>query len=124
LNTGDENGTFEEDVADSSKCCLDDSDAIKLGEIALKVHSYYGNARDIEWGIKSGQIYMLQSRPITNLDSNFTEWEIMHELDTGHHSEREMISRLHWNEVMPGALSHVCLTFTLAAFDRLFVVSK
>jgi len=39
-------------------------------------------ARDIEWGIQDSHIYMLQSRPITNLDNSFTEWEIMHEIDS------------------------------------------
>ena len=67
----------------SKVCCLTEEEMLKLGSIALNVHKFYGNARDIEWGIKDNQIYLLQSRPITNLDNTFNEWEIMNDIDTG-----------------------------------------
>ena len=72
---------------------------------SLKVHKHYGNARDIEWGIKGGQIFMLQSRPVTNLDNSYTEYEIMHELDSPHQTEFEIYSRAHWGENFPGSSS-------------------
>ena len=48
---------------------------------------------------------MFQSRPITNLDSTFTSYELMHELDTPHMSEFEIYSRAHVGENYPGASS-------------------
>ncbi|CAG2105449.1 unnamed protein product [Medioppia subpectinata] len=69
---------------------------------------HYGNARDIEWGLKGNQIFMLQSRPVTNLDNSYTDYEIMHELDSSHPTEFEIYSRAHWGENFPGASSWIC----------------
>ncbi|CAG2168975.1 unnamed protein product [Oppiella nova] len=82
-----------------------DRDLLRLGDIGLEIHKHYGNARDIEWGLKGGQIFMLQSRPVTNLDNSYTDYEIMHELDSSHPSEFEITSRAHWGEMYPGASS-------------------
>lgn len=84
---------------------LTDEQVLALSKLAVLVHRHYGNARDIEWGHKEGQWYMLQSRPITNLDSSFTEYELMHEMDTPHMTEYEIYSRNHWGENFPGASS-------------------
>lgn len=46
---------------------LSDDEVIKLVEIGNKVEDYFGSPQDIEWGIEAGNIYLLQSRPITNL---------------------------------------------------------
>ncbi|CAG2181107.1 unnamed protein product, partial [Oppiella nova] len=62
-----------------------------------------------EWGLKGGQIFMLQSRPVTNLDNSYTDYEIMHELDSSHPSEFEIYSRAHWGENFPGATSWTAL---------------
>ncbi len=104
-------GTVLEEEQNNSVCCLSEDEILKLGEIALNVHKFYGNARDIEWGIKDKQIYVLQSRPITNLDNSFTEWELMHDIDTGQPSEREYYTRANFGEIFPGASSYICLTW-------------
>lgn len=95
----------------SEKSSLTDEEVLKLGSISLKIQQNYGNARDIEFGIKDGQIYMLQSRPITNLDSSFTQYELMHELDTPHMTEYEIYSRAHWGENLPGSGSWISCFF-------------
>ena len=41
-------------------------DLTNLGEI---VESHYGYPQDIEWAISNGEIYLLQSRPITTIDT-------------------------------------------------------
>ncbi|CAG2106035.1 unnamed protein product [Medioppia subpectinata] len=102
-------GTVEEEVIDNNNCCISDEDLLRLGDIGLQIHKHYGNARDIEWGLKGGQIFMLQSRPVTNLDNSYTDYEIMHELDTAHPTEFEIYSRSHWGENFPGASSWICL---------------
>jgi pyruvate,water dikinase len=33
----------------------------------VKVEEHFGSPQDIEWGLAAGQIYLLQSRPITTL---------------------------------------------------------
>jgi len=111
MNNNNESGTIELSTTNTDECCLSESECLSLGNIALKVHKYYGNPRDIEWGIRKNEIYLLQSRPITNLDNSWTEWEIMHDLDSGQQSEKEYLSRANVGEVFPGASSHLCLSW-------------
>jgi phosphohistidine swiveling domain-containing protein len=39
----------------------------QLGQACLKAQQYFGCPQDIEWAIADGQVYILQSRPITKL---------------------------------------------------------
>ncbi len=39
----------------------------QLVNLGNKVEQHFGCPQDVEWGIEDGQIYLLQSRPITNL---------------------------------------------------------
>src|SRR5439155_12111111 len=46
--------------------CLDDKELAALRDIARKVEHRYGRPQDIEWAIdRSGEIFLLQSRPET-----------------------------------------------------------
>jgi phosphohistidine swiveling domain-containing protein len=55
----------EEDRGLSS---LSEDDLKELGALALRVEKHFGGVpQDIEWAIKDGQLWLLQSRPITNL---------------------------------------------------------
>ena len=56
---------------------------------------------------------MLQSRPVTNLDNSYTEYEIMHELDSPHQTEFEIYSRAHWGQNFPGSSSWIVFTYHL-----------
>jgi pyruvate,water dikinase len=49
------------------RLCIDDSAAARLAELAVKVESHFGVPQDIEWSMKHGQVWLLQSRPITTL---------------------------------------------------------
>jgi pyruvate, water dikinase len=44
---------------------LHDEEAVQLAELALRVEQHYGSAQNVEWAIEGGQLYLLQSRPIT-----------------------------------------------------------
>jgi len=114
-------GTVEEEVIERSNCCVSDRDLLRLGDIGLEIHKHYGNARDIEWGLFGGQIFMLQSRPVTNLDNSYTDYEIMHEMDSGHKSEYEIYTRAHWGENFPGASSWIVFSWTFANRNGFFV---
>lgn len=39
----------------------------ELVELGIKVEEHFGSPQDIEWGIEADTLYLLQSRPITNL---------------------------------------------------------
>lgn len=85
---------------DRSKCCLDDEEILKLAECGYYLAHYFQCPRDIEWGYKSGTLYLFQSRPVTGLEA-FTEIEISHESDLPSRAELEFNTRANVNEVMP-----------------------
>ena len=116
MNDNNESGTKGQINSNNKECCLSEDQCRKLTEVALEVHRIYGDPRDIEWGIKDNKIYLLQSRPITNLD-NWTDWEVMHEMDSGQQSESEFFSRANLGEVFPGASSHLCLSWLLCLWN-------
>ncbi|XP_054166949.1 putative phosphoenolpyruvate synthase [Oppia nitens] len=116
----DNGGTVEEEVNNNNDCSVSDEDLYRLGDLALVIHKHYGNARDIEWGLKAGEIFMLQSRPVTNLDNSYTDYEIMHELDSVHPTELEIYSRAHWGENFPGSSSWIVLTWFWSNKSQIF----
>lgn len=44
---------------------LTSHDLKALHDIALKIENFYGRPQDVEWAIKDGELYILQSRPVT-----------------------------------------------------------
>ena len=51
----------------SDQFCLDDRDAFVLRDLVLRVEDLYEDAVDIEWARRSGEILLLQARPITTM---------------------------------------------------------
>ena len=62
-------GTIEETVAEErvEALCLGDDALEELGRLALRCEQVYGPARDIEWAIAGGKLYLLQCRAITGI---------------------------------------------------------
>jgi pyruvate,water dikinase len=62
-----EGGTFEEQVAPelTEALCLTDPDLDRLHALASRCEEVYGPARDIEWAIADGHLYLLQCRAVT-----------------------------------------------------------
>jgi pyruvate,water dikinase len=62
-------GTVEAplDAARASAPSLGDDQAVAVARMAARVEAHYGGPQDIEWAMQSGQLYLLQSRPITTL---------------------------------------------------------
>jgi pyruvate, water dikinase len=44
---------------------LDDSDLAELAELGGKLQAHFGSPQDVEWAFQDGQLYLLQSRPVT-----------------------------------------------------------
>ncbi len=61
--------------------CLDKEQVVAVARLARQCESHFGCPQDIEWAIESGQLYLLQSRPITTLahtpdpDDPLTVWD-------------------------------------------------
>ncbi len=60
-----------EDMMD--KTVLTDGEVMKLTELGEIVENHYGTPQDVEWAIADGEIYMLQSRPITTIQKKKEE---------------------------------------------------
>ncbi len=51
---------------------LPESILLELTQLGEEVETHYGSPQDIEWAIYNDKIYLLQSRPITTLNTPFT----------------------------------------------------
>jgi pyruvate, water dikinase len=67
VRTLPQGGTVEEKIAPElvEALCLDDGQVAQLNELAARCEQVYGNARDIEWAIADGVLYLLQCRAVT-----------------------------------------------------------
>ena len=67
--------TIEREVEDDRRKAqvLDKSEIEKLVDIGERAENHYDDPQDIEWAIIDGEVYMLQSRPITTISEGATE---------------------------------------------------
>ena len=49
---------------------LSSNEIKKIHAIAAKIELFYGRPQDVEWAIKDGELYILQSRPVTTATEN------------------------------------------------------
>ncbi|UIP01179.1 phosphoenolpyruvate synthase [Halobaculum sp. CBA1158] len=69
LETGE---TVERAVSDEKReeRVLTDAEIERLVELGRRVEDHYGDPQDVEWAIHDGEVYMLQSRPITTISDS------------------------------------------------------
>ncbi len=63
-------GTIWQEVTQSKRevCSLSESQLASLADLAVLSEQHFGGVpQDVEWAVKDGTLYLLQSRPITNL---------------------------------------------------------
>jgi pyruvate,water dikinase len=67
IRTLPQGGTVEEEVPAElvERLCLDDDQLVDLNRLAARCEDVYGLARDIEWAIAGGTLYLLQCRAVT-----------------------------------------------------------
>lgn len=83
-----------------NKISISDRIALRLAEIGLRLESLFGSARDVEWAIVDERIYLLQARPVTTVNA-WTDFEIMHELDSGVPCDVDLMTFANVEEVLP-----------------------
>jgi len=74
----DETGeTVEREVPEDKRDqrVLEQAEIDRLIELGRKVEDHYGDPQDVEWAVAGGEVYMLQSRPITTIDDGASESE-------------------------------------------------
>ncbi len=65
----DGGGTIERELKGDRAMApsMSDEQAQAVAQLAARLETHFGAPQDIEWGLAAGQIYLLQSRPITTL---------------------------------------------------------
>lgn len=118
LSTG-RHGLITSELDDEEKKAISISEhvALRLAAVALNLEILFNDARDIEWAVKGEQIYLLQARPITTLYS-WTEFELLHELDSGVPSDIDLITFSNVGEVLPNPLSPLTISILAKAFNE------
>lgn len=61
-------GTILVDIIEPESPSLTDVQVLQVQDIIKTVSDYYGHPQDIEWAIEKGQVFLLQSRPITTIN--------------------------------------------------------
>ena len=86
----------------ASKPSLTEQEISSLADLMNRVETYYGYPQDIEWGFEDGQLWLLQSRPITRIPPRWTRDESAERFPS-------VITPLAWDLVEEGfhqSLSH------------------
>jgi len=67
--------TVEREVPEDKRTArvLDADEIDELMDLGERVEDHYGEPQDVEWAIVDGDVYMLQSRPITTIDEGDTD---------------------------------------------------
>lgn len=97
------NGTRTEEVNDdrSRQQCLTSDEILSLGQVANAVEEHFeGTPQDIEWAFAQGELWILQSRPITNLTPQPLEAIQWDPPEPGAYLQRSQ-----WVEHVPGPVS-------------------
>jgi len=55
------------------KRVLSDNELEELLAVGEEIEAYYGDPQDVEWAIYDGEVYLLQSRPITTISEEETQ---------------------------------------------------
>jgi len=72
IRAASDGGTYDEKVAPErvEQLCLDDEQLAQLNALAASSEEVYGPARDIEWAVAEGRLYLLQCRAVTRIGSS------------------------------------------------------
>ncbi|XP_014681605.1 PREDICTED: uncharacterized phosphotransferase YvkC-like [Priapulus caudatus] len=108
IDLSESGGVQEIETDAKGECSLADESALELGNIGIQVEKSFSDARDIEFAVKDGQIYLLQARPITSLNME-SEYELMHEQDGPLLIDDEVYTHAHSGEMMPQAMTPLTL---------------
>jgi pyruvate,water dikinase len=62
---------------------ITDEQILELANLALAIEKHYGKPQDTEWGINNGKVFMLQSRPVTTLNTESDKTQATKDEESG-----------------------------------------
>ncbi|GAA0612131.1 PEP/pyruvate-binding domain-containing protein [Sporichthya brevicatena] len=105
-------GTVAQEVSEEQRAdfSLSDADALRVAELGYRVQKHYDDLpQDIEWAIADGELYLLQSRPITGV--NFAWDEDVDAWQTVTETEDAVWTRVVSDEGWTGAITPLMYSF-------------
>lgn len=104
-------GTKEVELGleEGSRPCLSPGQLSQLAELLLRIEAGYRFPQDIEWGFASGQLFLLQSRPVTTIPPRWTRDESAERFPN-------VITPLTWDFVESGFHRSLNYSFRLMGF--------
>jgi pyruvate,water dikinase len=105
----------ETSPADRARYCLTDNQITVLGQLGRSVTEYYGGIpQDMEWAIAGGQVFLLQSRPITGVrfswDDQVDCWQP--------HLQEDVIWTRGWADAYNGPATPLFYSFRFRSYAR------
>lgn len=122
LGEGDGAGTTVVDLGAEQRTrpALTTAQAKQVAELAVAAENHFGFAQDIEWALHDGDLYLLQSRPITRVAPRWTRDESAERFPTP-------VTPLTWDLVEAGfhhSLNHSFDLMGLPPFDDKWFVMR
>ena len=110
----DGTATEEADLPESMRQreSLLDEQAVSIAQLAQAAEKHFGSPQDIEWAIDADQLFVLQSRPITELPEHWTRQESAERFPSP-------ITPLTWDFTIGGFNSSLQHSFDLLGLPRL-----
>jgi pyruvate,water dikinase len=63
----DEQGALRVEETQANQCSISESQIRMIAQTCRDIEQYFGCPQDVEWAISNGELYILQTRPITGL---------------------------------------------------------
>ena len=108
------------------RASLTDEQAIRVAELAIQVEDSEGRPVDIEWAVLNGELFLLQSRPVTAVGGRATasgttppdDW--VPELNTPIDPRYPLYSNGNISEVLPGCITPLSWSYVGPTIEHAF----
>lgn len=104
-------GIAKVDAAARNTPCLTREQLTELARLAVKVRNNYGAEQDIEWVIRDGKLYLLQTRPITTKPNKAGRTSPYVEQQPERIQKNTLWSRMDIGEIFTGIMTPLGQTF-------------
>ena len=104
-------GLVKVDTAKRNQACLTTEQLGDLARLAVQVRDSYGTEQDIEWVLRDGHVWLLQTRPITTRPQPPSRHTPYIKDQPAHVRENTMWSRMDIGEIFVGGMTPLGLSF-------------